>query len=154
MRLYATFMDAACSLDPVQRPWSNEAMSLSFDLAEPYWTQPLMADQTFPSVIPSPPALEAPQDAIAADYEMTHHAEKSMPHMAAWNAGEISRLEMWMRRPSVFFVAAIKEIMDLDLSGGEFPVALVDAYQARNCVNVWPMLEEAGITNGQGSDRP
>lgn len=126
-------------------------MATWYDLTETYWTQP--QDTRWRAAVDYPPVMFATfAEAMAAGHTERAKAEWSMPHVVALYAGEISRLEMQLRRPAVFFVASIWEIMEYGYSGGEFPGPLVEAYIERNG-DIWPMLEEAGFTKGADNHR-
>lgn len=126
-------------------------MASWYDLTDPYWTQP-QAVSWRPIAEYPPVKFNRLAEAMAAGHTARATAEWSMPHMVALYAGEISRLEMQLRRPAVLFVASIWETMEYGHSGGEFPGPLVDAYIERNG-DIWPMLEEAGFTKGADNNR-
>jgi hypothetical protein len=128
------------------------AMATMYDLRAPYWNEAIPGSPTFRHAYDPVPVIDTLAQAMSAGHTQLQLAEWSMPHRIALDAGEISRLEFWMRRPPVLFVAAIWEIMRLGFSGGEFPAPLVDAYIERNG-DVWPLLEEAGFTCGAENHR-
>jgi hypothetical protein len=126
-------------------------MAPFFDLAQSYWTRPQRTDWRAPVTTP-PAVFETLAETIAAGHEARLRAEWNMPHMLAMHSGEITRLEMYLRRPAVFLVADIWETMEQGYTGGEFPGPLVDAYIDRNG-DIWPLLEEVGFTKGADNDR-
>jgi hypothetical protein len=128
------------------------AMSMMYELTAAYWNEAVPGSQTFRHNYGSAPVFDTLAEALSAGHTQLQLAEWSMPHRMALDAGEISRLEFWMRRPPVLFTAAIWEIMRFGFSSGEFPSPLVEVYIERNG-DVWPLLEEAGFQRDADNDR-
>jgi hypothetical protein len=94
------------------------------DLSQLYWREVKHQLGSGRIVYRNPPVFSSIEDAIAASDSDRRIAEWDMRHEVDYAAGEISALERWMRRPPLFFVLRIWEMMEFGYSGGQFPAGL------------------------------